>query len=211
MKKLISIAQFLGLVVACPLVARLELLFAWPVLLVSVFIILLLATQPVLNFKESVQNKQTDKSTVWLIVLVSVIGQISSIIEWAYLQDASITLDFISLIGITLMIVGIGFRFWAIRTLGKAFSATVQIKTDQQLITSGPYKWFRHPSYTGAWILLIGISLIFHSWLGLIIMGPVMLWVYCKRIAVEENALTKAFGSAYQEYIKRTWRMLPAW
>jgi hypothetical protein len=92
---------------------------------------------------------------------------------------------------------GTAFRLWAINTLKNNFAATVQIKQGQQLITSGPYRWLRHPSYTGAWIAMIGAALLMHSYLGLVLMGPGMLLVYMRRIAVEERTLEQAFGQAY--------------
>lgn len=211
MKKLKSIIQFIILLVVLPLVGNMTLLLTWPVLCVSFAIVLLLWSQPVLDYKESVENQSTDKNTMLLIVLMSSLGQFFSITEWAYWHKGFVGFDFFSLLGIMLLVFGISFRIWAIHTLDKAFSSTVQIKEGQQLITTGPYKWFRHPSYTGAWLLLMGIALVFHSWAGLFIMGPGMLWIYSKRMAVEENILTEAFGKAYIDYASGTWRMLPAW
>lgn len=211
MKIALHISIFLLVLFVLPLLPNADLIISWPVLFCGFIVALLLATQPLMSSKESTENKTTDNGTMWLILLVSATGLISSILEWAYLEYAPQRLDLVTITGIGLMVFGISFRIWAIRTLDKAFSATVQIKKDQQLITSGPYKWFRHPSYTGAWTLMVGTSLLFHSYAGLIIMGPGMLWVYSKRIATEEKTLQNAFGKAYSEMKFRTWMILPGW
>ena len=76
-------------------------------------------------------------------------------------------------------------------------------------MTSGPYKWLRHPSYTGAWIAMIGAALLMHSYIGLVLMGPGMLLVYMRRIAVEEQALEAGFGEAYTNMKMNTQRLMP--
>ena len=148
---------------------------------------------------------------MWLIAAISSLGQLIGIIDWAYLQKAPEYLTTISLIGVLLMLLGISSRIWAIKTLDKAFSATVQIKEGQELITTGPYRWFRHPSYTGAWLLMVGDALVLQSWMSLSILSIGMLWAYSKRIRTEEETLYRAFGERYQSLESQTWKMLPGW
>ncbi|MDR4481213.1 MAG: isoprenylcysteine carboxylmethyltransferase family protein [Nitrospira sp.] len=211
MKKVTSILIFLVALYVLPLLPTTELLLTWPVLFAALVCTGLLATQPVISAQESADNRATDRNTMWLILVVSALGQVVSLVEWAYFAEAPSAIDAITLLGATLMLGGLALRIWAIRTLDRAFSATVQIKQGQQLITSGPYRWLRHPSYTGAWLLMVGVALLFHSWAGLLVMGPGMLWVYACRISTEEATLESAFGEAYQHMKNTTWRMLPGW
>ena len=211
MNKLLSILIFLVALYILPLLPTPELLLAWPVLFAALVCTGLLATQPVMSAQESTENRSTDRNTMWLILAMSALGQVASVVEWAYFADAPSEFDAITVTGIVLMLGGLSFRIWAIRTLDRAFSATVQIKQDQQLITSGPYRWLRHPSYTGAWVLMVGVALLFHSWAGLLVMGPGMLCVYARRISTEEATLECAFGEAYKHMKNSTWRMLPGW
>ena len=211
MNKLLSILIFLVALYILPLLPTPELLLAWPVLFAALVCTGLLATQPVMSAQESTENRSTDRNTMWLILAVSALGQVVSLLEWAHFAGAPAAMDTITLLGIVLMLGGLSFRIWAIRTLDRAFSATVQIKQDQQLIINGPYRWLRHPSYTGAWSLMVGVALLFHSWAGLLIMGPGMLWVYARRIDTEETTLETAFGQAYSDMKRTTWRMLPGW
>ena len=209
MKKLPSIALFLLVFYWVPLVTAPELRYTWPVLVLAFFCTVLFATQPALSVNDSRAHKGTDGWTIWLILSVSGIGQIVSLVEWAFFRGAPQMLDAWAISGIALLAFGTAFRLWAIRTLDRAFSATVQIKEGQQLITAGPYRWLRHPSYTGAWLAMIGAALLMHSYLGLVLMGPGMLLVYMRRIAVEEKTLEAGFGEAYLTMKQNTQRLLP--
>ncbi len=209
MKKLTSTLTFMLAFYVLPLLATPDLLFTWPVLVLAGFCTVLFLTQPALSLTESKEHRGTDSWTIWLILGVSGAGQIISLMDWAYRQGAPQRLDVWAVSGLACLALGTAFRLWAIRTLDKAFAAVVQIKAGQQLVTSGPYRWLRHPSYTGAWIAMIGAALLMHSYLGLVIMGPGMLLVYMRRIAVEEQALEGAFGMRYQTMRACTDRMMP--
>lgn len=209
MSKLPSTITFLLIFYVLPLAARPELLLTWPALLLAAFCTLLFLTQPALSVQESKAHRRTDGWTIWLIIGVSGAGQILSLVDWAYRQGAPDTLDAWTRSGILLLTVGTAFRLWAIRTLRNNFAATVQIKPGQQLITSGPYRWLRHPSYTGAWLAMLGAALLMHSHFGLVVMGPGMLLVYMRRIAVEERTLELAFGNAYTNMKRNTQRLVP--
>ncbi|QQR85397.1 MAG: isoprenylcysteine carboxylmethyltransferase family protein [Flavobacteriales bacterium] len=209
MKKLRSTALFLFAFYGLPLLAKPELLMAWPVLTLAFFCTVLFVTQPALSVQESKEHRATDGWTIWLIVGVSGVGQIASLVEWAYFRGAPQALDARALCGVALLAGGTAFRLWAIRTLKNNFSATVRIKQDQQLVTSGPYRWLRHPSYTGAWLAMFGAALLMHSYIGLVLMGPGMMLVYMRRIALEERTLEAGFGEAYRSMKACTRRLVP--
>lgn len=209
MKKLPSSTVFVLIFYVLPVLAKPELLPTWPVLVLASFCTVLFLTQPALSVKESIAHQDTDGWTIWLIIGVSGAGQIISLVDWAYMQDAPQQFDAWTIGGLTGLALGTAFRLWAIRTLDKAFAAVVQIKADQKLVTSGPYRWLRHPSYTGAWIAMMGSALLMHSYLGLVIMAPGMLLVYMRRIAVEERALEAGFGEQYLNMKQNTQRLVP--
>lgn len=209
MSKLHSTALFLFIFYGLPLSAKPALLLTWPLLVLAAFCTVLFVTQPALSVQESKEHQRTDSWTIWLIIGVSGAGQILSLVDWAYWQGAPDVLDTWAMTGLALLTFGTAFRLWAIRTLRNNFSATVRIKQGQQLVTNGPYRWLRHPSYTGAWLAMIGAALLMHSYLGLVIMGPGMLLVYMRRIAVEERTLEQAFGTAYTAMKQNTQRLVP--
>src|SRR6185437_11846794 len=64
---------------------------------------------------------------------------------------------------------GAAVRSWAITTLGRYFTRTVQVSSDQPVIQSGPYKLIRHPSYTGLGLMFIAIMFALTNWLSMIV------------------------------------------
>jgi len=112
-------------------------------------------------------------------------------------------------VGIILMLAGILFRQWAIWVLGRFFSTRVRIVSDHRIVMEGPYRFLRHPSYTGMLMILLGLGLGSRTWLGTIIILALFSLVIGYRISVEENALKAEFGEQYLEYAKKTKRLIP--
>ena len=112
-------------------------------------------------------------------------------------------------VGIVLMLAGIMFRQWAIWVLGRFFSTRVRIVSDHRIVMEGPYRFLRHPSYTGMLMILLGLGLASRTWLGTIIIVALFSLVIGYRIIVEENALKAEFGQEYLEYAKKTKRLFP--
>lgn len=113
--------------------------------------------------------------------------------------------------GMALLLFAAGFaiRWAAILSLGHLFSVDVTIQQNHQLVCRGPYRYVRHPSYTGLLIAFLGLSLYFGSWLSLaVIMVPITAAIFY-RIRHEEAALLEALGEPYREYSARTKRLLP--
>ncbi len=112
-------------------------------------------------------------------------------------------------IGLALVWIGMLIREWAILNLGRAFSVVVKVDPDQSLITSGPYRWIRHPAYTGSLITIGGFGLAVGSWLGAILAMAIAFIGYSYRVYVEERAMLEAFGDRYQDYMHHTGRFFP--
>jgi protein-S-isoprenylcysteine O-methyltransferase len=112
-------------------------------------------------------------------------------------------------IGIALMWSGIAFRYYAMRVLGRYFTYDVAVHGGQTVIEAGPYRYIRHPSYTGAMITLIGLGLALGNWAGMLALTICGLIGYAYRIHVEESALVAALGEPYTEYMARTRRLVP--
>src|SRR5207253_5999714 len=69
--------------------------------------------------------------------------------------------------GIALMVIGVVIRQYAIAVLGRYHTMDVTTRQDQPLVEAGPYRWVRHPSYSGAFLTVIGILLCSTNWLSL--------------------------------------------
>jgi protein-S-isoprenylcysteine O-methyltransferase Ste14 len=116
---------------------------------------------------------------------------------------------FLYVLGIVLMVIGVVFRWYAVVMLGKYFSVRLAIQPGQMVIQAGPYRWIRHPSYTGALITMFGLGLAFTNWLSLISILVAGFIGYSYRVMVEERILIAALGDPYCEYMKRTKRFIP--
>ena len=110
--------------------------------------------------------------------------------------------------GIVVLVVGGVLRIWPMFVLGRRFSGLVAIQPGHELATGGPYRYVRHPSYLGMMLGLVGWALVFRSSVGLVatVLGLPLL---ADRIESEEALLASQFGSAYAEYRRRTWRLVP--
>ena len=111
--------------------------------------------------------------------------------------------------GILLMLAGVAFRAYCIHVLGKYFTPTVVIQPGQTVTSAGPYRYIRHPSYSGALLTILGTGLALGNWLALIVAMFFGALGYGYRIAVEERTLITAMGESYREYMRHTKRIIP--
>jgi protein-S-isoprenylcysteine O-methyltransferase Ste14 len=111
-------------------------------------------------------------------------------------------------LGVGLSGIGYALVFWSGLALGKQYSAEVTIQKDHQLITTSIYRYIRNPRYLGVIALSIGVSCVFRSWIGLIA-SVFFLGIILTRIKDEETILHKEFGQEWEDYCKRSWRLIP--
>lgn len=104
---------------------------------------------------------------------------------------------------------GLVVRLWAIAALGRSFRTTVEVDAGQAVVDRGPYHRIRHPAYTGALLLCLGIGLALGDWISLAIMMGLPLCALLRRIAVEERELVHVLGEPYRVYQARTKRLIP--
>ena len=112
-------------------------------------------------------------------------------------------------LGAPLGVVALSLLFWVHRELGRNFRGTLHLRAEHELVTSGPYRWVRHPMYTVFYLIGISILLLTANWLigggTLIVLTAVML----SRMKHEEAVMTERFGETYRAYIARTGLFLP--
>jgi protein-S-isoprenylcysteine O-methyltransferase Ste14 len=82
----------------------------------------------------------------------------------------------------------------------KGFTVDVSISQHHQLKNDGLYKNIRHPSYLGLVMQFLGLSLLFNSWLTLLIITIPVFLALANRIKIEEELLSSAFGEEYENY-----------
>lgn len=113
------------------------------------------------------------------------------------------------LVGLILFSTGIFLRLWAIRTLGRFFTFEIGIRSEHRIVKSGPYRWLRHPSYTGYLLLLLGVGVSLKSGLFLLLTWPTALIFLLLRIQNEEQMLHGHFGQEFEEYQKHSKKLIP--
>jgi len=111
--------------------------------------------------------------------------------------------------GKMLIVIGFIIRIIGQVTLRKQFSFFVKIRKDHELITTGIYKYVRHPLYSAAFLALLGAVLVFNSWLGFAVVILLVVPTIFYRIKVEEKALVQKFGKDYLDYKKRVKILIP--
>jgi len=112
-------------------------------------------------------------------------------------------------LGLTLSILGLAVMTWGFQTLGRYWAGEVVIYKGHQLMEKGPYRFMRHPIYSGLFLWLIGIGLAAQSWVGAVIIFIVLAMVTPSRIAFEEKGLISEFGERYISYSRRVKRLIP--
>ncbi len=104
---------------------------------------------------------------------------------------------------------GLVARMHAIHTLGKFFTWHVHIAGDQKLIQDGLYRWLRHPSYFGAFLLFGAIPLTLNAYFAAGTSLVMQFLAYRYRVGIEEEAMIATFGDTYQAYREKTYAFLP--
>jgi len=97
---------------------------------------------------------------------------------------------------------------WVHQTLGKYWSTTLQLKKEHALVTSGPYRWVRHPMYMALVLLFVGLFLVSAVWPFLLLIVVSVLMFY-RVVGKEETMMVEQFGEDYRRYMERTGRFLP--
>ncbi|MGS2761231.1 methyltransferase family protein [Sinomicrobium sp. M5D2P9] len=114
----------------------------------------------------------------------------------------------IQLTGVILSVGGIFISIWSRLLLGWNWSGGVSAKKEHELIVTGPYRFVRHPIYTGFISGLIGTCLVMGSLSGIIITVLYTMGLF-KKINKEEKLLADIFGNSYADYQKRTYKLIP--
>lgn len=145
------------------------------------------------------------------VVLIAVIGGFVGGIKLANVSAGQITTGAwpLFIIGLVLMGLGIAVRWWAMIELGRYFTFDVRVQLGQIVVDRGPYRWVRHPSYTGLIVFFIGVGLALSSWLSLAVLFVVPLCGLMARMNAEERALLSSLGEPYRQFCATRPRLFP--
>jgi protein-S-isoprenylcysteine O-methyltransferase Ste14 len=153
------------------------------------------------NSKESVKGgwrtRLTGVSAIGVFLIAGVLRNGSLVVHSVVLAA----------IGTLLFALGIALAVWARLHLGRNWGMPTTQRAEPELVTSGPYRFVRHPIYTGLLTAMLGTALV-NSLLGLIVVAVLVAYFYyCG--TVEERNLTATFPTGYPEYRSRTKMLIP--
>jgi protein-S-isoprenylcysteine O-methyltransferase Ste14 len=103
---------------------------------------------------------------------------------------------------------GLAFAIWARVILGRNWSGTVTLKQDHELIRNGPYRWVRHPIYTGLLLGFLGTAIALGQWRG-VFAFPIVLMALWRKLRHEERWLGEIFGVDYAKYRSEVAALIP--
>ena len=110
--------------------------------------------------------------------------------------------------GSVLTVLGLFGAIWARINLGRNWSGYVTYKEGQTLVTTGPYRYVRHPIYTSMILMFIG-TILYYGSLIISVIFVILAIDFILRTRKEEEIMIKLFGERYKEYMKRTKRLIP--
>jgi protein-S-isoprenylcysteine O-methyltransferase Ste14 len=111
-------------------------------------------------------------------------------------------------LGAALTFIGLAFSVWARFTLADNWSSDVQVKRGHELIVEGPYRWVRHPIYTGLILAFVGTALAVGEWRAVLGVAFAAL-AFWRKLSIEEKAMRGEFGEAYVRYAERVPALIP--
>jgi protein-S-isoprenylcysteine O-methyltransferase Ste14 len=112
-------------------------------------------------------------------------------------------------VGLMLMIAGIAIRQWAVAVLGQFFTVDIRVTPGQNVVERGPYRWVRHPSYSGMIVTFVGMGLALGNWAALAVLTLVPTAGLVVRIHFEERALLDGLGEPYRHFAASRPRLFP--
>jgi protein-S-isoprenylcysteine O-methyltransferase Ste14 len=141
-------------------------------------------------------------SLVGSIILAEVLGRRGGL-PW----PGGVVWPFVT--GIAMIAAGLLLRAWSIAALGRFFQFRIKVQPGHRVVTSGPYRYVRHPSYTGLALILAGIALTTGDVWSLLVVAVVAGTGLLVRIRAEERQLTQALGPEYETYAAGRKRLVP--
>jgi protein-S-isoprenylcysteine O-methyltransferase Ste14 len=156
-----------------------------------------------------------DHGSLGLVALTTGLGIVGAVASATRILGATIATEVpavrwvVFALGIAAIVGGAAFRLWAVLTLGRFFTLDVRVASDQTVVSGGPYRWVRHPSYTGLLLSLLGFGLTLGNWLSVLCIVVLPLIGLVRRILVEEGALFAGLGEPYREFAAHRKRLVP--
>ena len=115
----------------------------------------------------------------------------------------------VTTVALVVMVAGLSLRIWAVHTLGRFFTWFITVYEDHQVIRSGPFRFVRHPAYSGALFLFVATLIFLHAWVGAALSLVLQLFAYLRRIRYEEAMMIQRMGDRYVAYTHEVKALVP--
>ena len=159
------------------------------------------------RYRQTIDAHRNDQGSYWIILLVVWGSMIVSFLARAF--NLGVFHGNLQFLGIGVVLLGIVLREWSVLSLGKFFTVSVMVISGQILVERGPYRWLRHPAYSGSILSLVGFPLSIGTWVGALLVLFLSMTGYLNRVRIEEKLLLEALGDEYRAYMQHTWRFFP--
>jgi protein-S-isoprenylcysteine O-methyltransferase Ste14 len=137
------------------------------------------------------------------------LGLIAYMMNPGWMAWSSLNLpEWLRWVGVGVGVIAGGLLMWTLRNLGRNLTDTVVTRRAHTLVSSGPYRWVRHPFYGGVALCILANALAAANWF-LLLTGGVLVALLVVRTRTEEEKLLLRFGDSYRAYVERTGRFLP--
>jgi protein-S-isoprenylcysteine O-methyltransferase Ste14 len=113
------------------------------------------------------------------------------------------------ILGLALLLLGMALRLWTRRAIKGMYSGHVEVVNDHTLVTTGPYRYIRHPGYAGFVLLCLGIAAGYSSLIGLGAIPLLLIPGLAYRMRVEDDLLESHFGEDFRTYAQRVKKLIP--
>jgi protein-S-isoprenylcysteine O-methyltransferase len=144
---------------------------------------------------------------LWRSILAGVLA--AHALRWFHVGPEFALGEIGGTIAVSTVVAGLAIRVWAVVVLGRHFTVDVAIRSGHELVVSGPFRFVRHPSYTGLVLMFAGWAITFENQAAIVVLMAPLSIALAYRMRVEEDALAGAFGGAYAAYRARTKRLFP--
>jgi protein-S-isoprenylcysteine O-methyltransferase len=149
----------------------------WMLVATSILANVLQPSYNPLSAGRSSDDRGTALQIVWSIYAV----QLLNIVEFLWARP-ELHIDWGTVLAFALMLGGLALRTWAVATLGRWFSWHVELQPQQQLVVAGPYRFVRHPSYTGAFLTFVSACALLESWIAMVVAIALLSVAFARRV-----------------------------